>query len=140
VREDYRRTIGELHQAFVARWTAWSHTHGSLTREQAHGAPANIEDVYAAADIPETEGSFGGGAEDQVPMLKFASSAAHVTGRTLASSETFTWLGEHFQVPLSQLKGVLDTFLLSGINHMFFHGIPYSPPMPPGPAGSSTLR
>ncbi len=127
VREDYRRTIGELHLAYIAHWTLWSHAHHSLTREQAHGAPANIEDVYAAADIPETEGSFGGGAEDQVPMLKFASSAAHVTGRTLASSETFTWLGEHFQVPLSQLKGPLDTFLLSGINHLFFHGIPYSP-------------
>ena len=58
---------------------------------------------------------------------------AHVTGRTLASSETFTWLGEHFQVPLSRLKGVLDTFLLSGINHMFFHGIPYSPADAPWP-------
>ncbi len=133
VREDYRRTIGELHLAYVSRWTQWSHSHGSLTREQAHGAPANIEDVYAAADIPETEGTFGGGTEDQVPMLKFASSAAHVTGRTLASSETFTWLGEHFQVPLSRLKGVLDTFLLSGINHMFFHGIPYSPADAPWP-------
>jgi hypothetical protein len=133
VRQDYRRTIGELHLAYVARWTAWSHAHGSLTREQAHGAPANIEDVYAAADIPETEGSFGGGAEDQVPMLKFASSAAHVTGRTLASSETFTWLGEHFQVPLSQLKAPVDTFFLSGINHMFFHGIPYSPADAPWP-------
>jgi hypothetical protein len=127
VREDYRQTIGELHLAYIERWTAWSHGHGSLTREQAHGAPANIEDVYAAADIPETEGSFGAGTDDQVPMLKFASSAAHVTGRTLASSETFTWLGEHFQVALSQLKAVADTFFLSGTNHIVLHGIPYSP-------------
>jgi len=133
VREDYRRTIGELHQAYIARWTAWSHAEGSLTREQAHGAPANIEDVYATADIPETEGAFGGGGSDQVPMLKFASSAAHVTGRTLSSSETFTWLGEHFQVPLSQLKAVADRFLLTGTNHMFFHGIPYSPADAPWP-------
>ena len=66
-------------------------------------------------------------------MLKFASSAAHVTGRTLASSETFTWLGEHVQVRFAQLKGVLDTFLLSGINHMFLHGIPYSPEDAPWP-------
>lgn len=133
VREDYRRTLGELHQAYVARWTLWAHSHGSLTREQAHGAPANIEDVYASADIAETEGSFGGSSESQVPMLKFASSAAHVTGRALASSETFTWLGEHFQVPLSQLKAPVDTFFLSGINHMFFHGIPYSPSDAPWP-------
>jgi hypothetical protein len=133
VREDYRRTIGELHEAYIARWTGWSHAHGSLTREQAHGAPANIEDVYATADIPETEGAFGGGDDEQVPMLKFASSAAHVTGRTLSSSETFTWLGEHFQVPLSQLKPAVDRFFLTGTNHMFFHGIPYSPSDAPWP-------
>jgi hypothetical protein len=133
VRFDYRQTIGELHREFVAAWTSWSHAHGSLTREQAHGAPANIEDVYATADIPETEGAFGGSSDEQVPMLKFASSAAHVTGRNLASSETFTWAGEHFQVPLSQLKSVADTFLLSGVNHIFFHGIPYSPSDAPWP-------
>lgn len=133
VREDYRRTLAELHLAWVAHWTAWSHGHGSLTREQAHGAPANIEDVYAAADIPETEGSFGGGSSAQIPMMKFASSAAHVTGKRLASSETFTWLGEHFQVPLSSLKPIVDTFFLAGINHMFFHGIPYSPSDAPWP-------
>ena len=133
VREDYRRTIGELHEAYVARWTEWSHAHGSLTREQAHGAPANIEDVYAATDIPETEGSFLGGTDDQIPMMKFASSAAHVTGKTLASSETFTWLGEHFQVPLARMKSVGDRFFLAGINHIFFHGIPYSPADAPWP-------
>jgi hypothetical protein len=127
VREDYRRTIGELHEAYVAHWTEWSHAHGSLTREQAHGAPANIEDVYAATDIAETEGAFGGGTDDQVPMMKFASSAAHTTGKALASSETFTWLGEHFQVPLSRMKPIVDRFYLAGINHIFFQGIPYSP-------------
>jgi hypothetical protein len=133
VREDYRQTIADLHLEFIRRWTAWSHAHGSLTREQAHGAPANIEDIYAAADIPETEGSFGGLSDDQVPMLKFASSAAHVSGRTLASSETFTWLGEHFQVPLSQLKAAADTFFLTGTNHIVLHGIPYSPTDAPWP-------
>ncbi|MGD1030609.1 MAG: glycosyl hydrolase [Opitutaceae bacterium] len=133
VREDYRRTIGELHLAYITRWTEWSHSHGSLTREQAHGAPANIEDVYAAADIPETEGAFGGGTDDQIPMMKFASSAAHTTGRALASSETFTWLGEHFQVPLAQLKPAVDRFYLAGINHIFFQGIPYSPADAPWP-------
>ena len=135
VKYDYRQTLAELHQAYIARWTEWSHAHGSLTREQAHGSPTNLEDVYATADIPETEGSFGGvvGAEDQLPMMQFASSAAHVTGRTLASSETFTWLGEHFQVPLAQLKPTVDFFFLAGINHIFFHGIPYSPADAPWP-------
>ena len=36
-------------------WTKWSHEHGFITRYQAHGSPGNWLDLYAAADIPETE-------------------------------------------------------------------------------------
>ncbi|MEI6588782.1 MAG: glycosyl hydrolase [Verrucomicrobiota bacterium] len=135
VRFDYRQTLADLHHEYVKRWTDWSHEHGSLTREQAHGAPANIEDIYATTDIPETEASFGGvaGVDYQIPMMKFSSSAAHLNGRLIASSETFTWLGEHFQVPLSQLKPTVDFFFLTGVNHIFFHGIPYSPKDAPWP-------
>jgi len=132
VKADYRQTIGELHEAYVARWNEWSHSHGSLSREQAHGAPANIEDVYAETDIPESE-FFGGMSEEQIPMLEFASSAAHLTGHPLASCESFTWLGEHFQVALSDLKAPVDLAFLSGINHIFLHGIPYSPVDAPWP-------
>src|SRR5262249_15180655 len=65
--------------------------------------------------------------DQQIPMLKFASSAAHVSGRNLASSESFTWLGEHFSVSLNDAKPAADLLFLSGINHILFHGIPYSP-------------
>ena len=40
------------------RWVAWAHAQGFIARNQAHGAPGNLLDLYAAADIPETE-SFG---------------------------------------------------------------------------------
>src|SRR6202012_1024326 len=104
---DYRQTLADLHEAYIARWTEWNHGHGSLAREQAHGAPNNLIDLYATADIPETE-IFRAPGENELPMLAFASSAAHVSGRNLASSETFTWLGEHFQVSLADLKQPLD--------------------------------
>ena len=132
VKSDYRQTVGELHESYLQRWNAWTRSHGGLSREQAHGAPANIEDLYASADIPETE-VFGEPTPGLAPMVKFASSAAHVTGKPLASSETFTWLGEHFQVPLSALKPEIDFLFLNGINHIFFHGIPYSPADAPWP-------
>jgi alpha-L-rhamnosidase len=132
VKDDYRQTMAELHRDYIDRWTRWSHTHGSFAREQAHGAPANIEDVYATADIPETE-VFGQPGDGVVPMLRFASSAAHVSGKPLASSETFTWLGEHFQVPLSALKPEVDLLFLCGINHVILHGTPYSPEDAPWP-------
>ncbi|MHB1036591.1 MAG: glycosyl hydrolase [Pirellulales bacterium] len=132
VRCDYRETVSDLHLAYIERWTAWSHAHGGLSRNQAHGAPANLLDLYAAADIPETE-IFRGVDERQIPMLKFSSSAAHLTGRKLASSESFTWLGEHFQVPLSEVKPAADFLFLAGVNHLFFHGVPYSPADAPWP-------
>ena len=126
VQGDYRRTLAALHLAFVRRWTDWSHARGSLSRNQAHGAPANVLDVYAAADVPETE-VFGAPDEQHVARLKLASSAAHATGRPLASAEAFTWLGEHFQVPLWRAKEAADWLFLAGVNHLVYHGVPYSP-------------
>ncbi|WP_177224192.1 glycosyl hydrolase [Thermoflavifilum thermophilum] len=146
---DYRQTLADLllHD-FAEPWTAWAHQMGRTTRYQAHGSPGNWIDLYASADIPETE-SFGschfnipGIPEDSLGMragqldervLKFASSAAHISGKRYASSETFTWLGEHFRVSLAQCKPVLDEMWISGINHVFFHGTPYSPKHAPWP-------
>lgn len=132
VKCDYRETISDLHLAYIQRWTQWAHSHGSSTRNQAHGAPGNLLDLYAAADIPETE-IFKDPDESLIPMIKFSSSAAHLTGKKLASSESFTWLGEHFQVSLADVKPAADLLLLSGVNHIFFHGIPYSPKDVPWP-------
>lgn len=126
VRCDYRQTIGELHLDFVVRWVEWCHAKGGIAREQAHGAPANLIDVYAAADVPETE-MFGPADEEVVPMNRLASSAAHLAGRELATSESFTWLGEHFNVTLDEAKREADLLFLAGINRLFFHGIAYSP-------------
>lgn len=125
VKCDYRETVADLLlERFIAPWTEWTHARGSRSRNQAHGSPGNLVDLYAAADIPETE-VFGSRAE---PLLfKFASSAAHVAGKPLASSESFTWLREHFQGALADAKAPLDTLLLAGINHVFFHGMTYSP-------------
>jgi hypothetical protein len=134
VRTDYRETIADLHRDYIQHWTAWAHSHGSLSRDQAHGSPSNLLDVYAAADIPETEQMpFGGMGAQNYPMNKLSSSAAHDSGRTLASSESFTWLTDHFQAPLSLVKQAADYLFLTGVNHIFFHGIPYSPAEAPWP-------
>ncbi|RZK63217.1 MAG: hypothetical protein EOO59_00350 [Hymenobacter sp.] len=60
-------------------------------------------------------------------MLKFASSAGNMLGKPLVSSETFTWLGEHFKVPLSNCKPEVEQVFLAGVNHVFYHGTTYSP-------------
>ncbi|TWV13086.1 glycosyl hydrolase family 2 [Bacteroidaceae bacterium HV4-6-C5C] len=139
---DYRETLGELLQEnFTRQWTAWTHKHGTKTRNQAHGSPGNLIDIYATVDTPECEGfglsDFGiaGLRRDSLTrpndsdfsMLKYASSAAHIAGKPFTSSETFTWLTEHFRTSLSQCKPDMDLMFVSGVNHMFFHGTAYSP-------------
>lgn len=140
---DYRETLSDmLYHNFTLQWVAWAHSHGAIVRNQAHGSPANLLDLYGAVDIPEIEGfglsDFGikGLRRDpgftrknfsDVSMLKYASSAAHVMGKPFTSSETFTWLTEHFRTSLSQMKPDLDLMFTCGVNHMFFHGTPYSP-------------
>jgi len=126
VRADYRETLGELHLGYLTAWHDWALKHGGLTRNQAHGSPGNLLDHYAVADIPETE-IFKHVGEEQIPMLRFPASAAHGKSGNLVSSESFTWLGEHFQVTPEQLKEAADFVFLGGVNHLFFHGIPYSP-------------
>lgn len=140
---DYRETLAELLlENFTTQWTNWAHSHGSITRNQAHGSPANLLDVYAAVDIPECEGfglsdfgirglrtdaGFTKKNDSDISMLKYASSGAHISGKKYTSSETFTWLTEHFRTSLSQCKPDLDLMFLSGVNHVFFHGSCYSP-------------
>jgi len=139
---DYRETISELLlENFTKQWTDWAHVHGSKTRNQAHGSPGNLIDLYATVDVPECEGfglsDFGikGLRKDsltrkndsELSMLKYASSAAHISGKQYTSSETFTWLTEHFRTSLSQCKPDLDLMFVAGVNHMNFHGTTYSP-------------
>jgi hypothetical protein len=124
VKCDYRQTVSELMAESLTKWTDWSHEHGFLTRDQAHGSPGNWLDLYATADIPETEMFHS----DRNKLIsKFASSAAHVTGKPLVSAETGTWLEEHFTEKLSDVKYLMDDMFLSGINHIFYHGCCYSP-------------
>ena len=146
---DYRETLGDLLlENFTNQWTAWAHKHGAITRNQAHGSPANLIDCYAAVDIPEIEGfglsEFGIKGlrtdpgktrknDSDYSMLKYAPSAAHICGKPFTSSETFTWLTEHFRTSLSQLKPDIDLMFCAGVNRMFFHGTCYSPKDDPWP-------
>lgn len=127
VRTDHRQTLSELLlDEFTQPWTQWAHMQGALTRNQAHGSPANILDLYAATDIPETEST-------DMMRIKFASSAAHVTGKQLTSAEAATWLNEHFQSNWADVKKAVDRFFLGGVNHIVYHGTSYSPVEAPWP-------
>ena len=145
---DYRQTVSDVTvERVFPLWTDWAAESGLRTRFQAHGAPANLLDLYALAAIPETE-MFGhggpdpldsrfdqyiGGADRDLQVSKFASSAAHVTGRRLVSAETGTWMAEHFHETFEELKSFTDRLFIAGVNHVFYHGNAYSPDDVPWP-------
>jgi hypothetical protein len=144
MKSDYRETLAQMHLDYLSMWVNWSYAHGFLARNQSHGAPANLLDLYGAVDIPETE-SFGSSAfpiaglrrgagdfrADHSPphplVHRMASSAAHVMGHPLTSSETLTWLREHWRESPSAAKPQIDQLFAAGINHIFYHGTVYTP-------------
>ncbi len=143
VKSDYRETMSDLMlENFTENFEKWAHSKNAGSIDQAHGSPGNLLDLYAAVDQPECE-TFGSSSFDvkglrrdsadvrnvnpDPVMLKFASSAAHATGKPLTSCETFTWLTEHFKTSWSQCKPEVEQVFLSGINHVFYHGTTYSP-------------
>ncbi len=124
---DYRHTVSDLLlDGFTRTWGDWAHRRKGVTRNQAHGSPSNVLDLYSASDIPETEGT-------ELTRIKFATSAAHVSGKRLVSAEAATWLGEHFLSRLSDVRLALDNYFLGGVNHVFYHGTAYSPASEPWP-------
>ncbi|HOK88570.1 MAG TPA: glycosyl hydrolase [Candidatus Hydrogenedentes bacterium] len=149
-RYDYRLLLAERHLEYIRTWRAWCRNMGFLAREQAHGAPANLLDLYGAADIPEME-TFGardypmpGYAARQAdperredtpdPLIwRFAASAAHAWGKPLVSCETCTWIRNHWHATPADIKPFLDELFCAGINHVVFHGWCFSPPDAPWP-------
>lgn len=143
LKSDYREVVNALlAQNFLIPFTNFAHRYNAISKNQAHGSPGNIIDLYAATDIPECE-TFGSSSFD-IPgirrdtadirdvdpdpmMAKFATSATHVYGKKYTSSETFTWLTEHFKTSLSQTKPEVEQLFLAGVNHVFYHGTTYSP-------------
>lgn len=124
---DYRETLSELLlDNFTSQWKSWANEHGALVRNQAHGSPANILDLYAVVDIPEIEGT-------EPLRFKMATSSGNVSGKKLISAEAATWLNEHFESNLADIKAALDKFMLQGVNHLVYHGTCYSPPGEPWP-------
>lgn len=118
---DFRQTIEALIlEKYTQTWHDWAVARGKGIRNQAHGSPANILDLYAVADVPEIEGR-------DLISIKAAPSSAHIAGHQLISSESATWLNEHFLGTLGDVKQALDLFFLAGVNHIFYHGTCFSP-------------
>lgn len=130
LRADYHQTLAELYEEnFVAVFQRWAAGHGVPFRIQGYGTPPGTVSSYRFADRFEGEG-WGW---TEITQTRWATSAAHLYGRNVVSSETWTWLhSPSFRATPLDLKGEAHEHLLAGINQFIGHGWPYSPQDAPG--------
>ena len=126
IRHDWGETITDLlNQRFLVPLHDWSRRNHTRLRMQDYGIPAATLSSNAYVDLPEGEGP-------QWKVLRasrWASSASHLYGRQVTSSETWTWLHSPvFRASPLDVKAEADLHFLIGINQLIGHGWPYTPP------------
>ncbi|HVW19916.1 MAG TPA: glycosyl hydrolase [Opitutaceae bacterium] len=124
VRHDWGQTLTEVFgDNFVKPIEAWSAGHGTKFRIQAYGTPPAALSTYADAALPEGEGDGWRGFR----TTRWASSASHLLGNPVTSSETWTWLHSPvFRATPLDMKAAADTYFLQGSNQLIGHGWPYT--------------
>ena len=126
IRHDWGLTLTELfNDYFASAFEKWSKTNGTKFRLQAYGTPPATLYSYAYADLGEGEGYTWKGFRE----TRWASSANHLLGRPITSSETWTWLHSPvFRATPLDIKAEANLHFLQGVNQLIGHGWPYTPP------------
>lgn len=124
IRRDWGKTLTELYnERFLVPLHDWSKRNRTLLRVQNYGTPAVSLSGYANVDLPEGEGAQW----KAVRGTRWASSASHIYGRPVTSSETWTWLHSPvFRAAPLDMKAEADRHFLMGINQLIGHGWPYT--------------
>ena len=126
LRRDWGLTLTELlNERFLAPLHDWAKQHHTMFRIQDYGVPAAALSSNVNADLPEGEGAQW----KTLSATRWASSASHIYGNPVTSSETWTWLhSPSFRATPLDMKAEADRHFLQGINQLIGHGWPYSAP------------
>ncbi|MDQ3063506.1 MAG: glycoside hydrolase [Acidobacteriota bacterium] len=126
VRYDWGHTITEIfNERFMIPMQVWSKQNNTRFRIQGYGIPPAAISSNQWADISDGEGAQW----KVVRAARWASSANHIYGRNVTSSETWTWLhSPAFRATPLDMKAEADIHFLQGINQLIGHGWGYTPP------------
>jgi hypothetical protein len=131
VRRDWGKTLTELlDERFVMPVREWAQRSTTRFRMQAYGSPPATLSSNRNVDLSEGEGWQW----KTLSSTRWASSANHLFGRAVTSSETWTWLhSPSFRATPLDVKAEADLHFLQGVNQLIGHGWPYTPPGTPYP-------
>ncbi len=124
IRQDWGQTLTELlNERFLAPLQQWAKQHNTRFRIQGYGIPPATISSNEFADLTEGEGWQW----KTLRAARWASSANHLFGRNITSSETWTWLhSPSFRATPLDMKAEADLHFLQGINQIIGHGWPYT--------------
>ena len=131
IRHDWGQTLSELcDDRYLQPLNKWAADHGTKFRSQTYGIPPVTMSSQRFVDLPEGEGTQW----KRFSTTRWATSANHIYGRPVTSSETWTWLHSPvFRANPLDMKAEADLHFLQGINQLVAHGWPYTPPSVPEP-------
>jgi hypothetical protein len=131
IRHDWGQTLSELcDDRYLQPLNQWATAHGTKFRSQTYGIPPVTMSSQRFVDLPEGEGTQW----KRFSTTRWATSANHIYGRPVTSSETWTWLHSPvFRANPLDMKAEADLHFLQGINQLVAHGWPYTPPSVPEP-------
>lgn len=131
---DFRRTIGDLVAEHYAYFAKLAHDNGLYIHPESggpHSAPVDALQVMGINDVPMGEfwarSNTHRVAEDERLSVKQGASAAHIYGKRWMAAEGPTSIGPQWERSPSDLKGVLDRVLTSGVNRIVWHTFTSSP-------------
>ncbi len=127
IRHDWAKTLTELaEERYLTPIREWAHAHHTLFRSQTYGEPPMVLSSNSLVDLAEGE---HGPEWRRFSQARWASSANHLYGRPLTSTETWTWLhAPSFRATPLDMKAEADLHFIEGVNQLIGHGWPYSPP------------
>ena len=124
LRHDWAMTLSELlDERFFTQLQDWSHGHQVTLRGQTNGTlPSTLSSAHFM-DIPEGEGM----PWNSLTAMRWASSAAHLFGKPVASAQVWRNAPPTFRASPLDLKIEADQAFLAGASQIVGCGWPYSP-------------
>jgi len=125
IRHDWAKTLTELvEENYLTPLNDWARRNSTRLRSQTYGTPPVTPSSAARTDLIEGEGPRW----RSYSSSRWAASAAHLYGKPVVSSETWTWLhSPSFRATPLDMKAEADLHFIQGINQLIGHGWPYSP-------------
>ncbi|OTA67976.1 hypothetical protein K449DRAFT_364494 [Hypoxylon sp. EC38] len=124
---DYRRTLNEGYQDYLTHLNEWATQIGTqgFSAQPAYNLPLYMLSDIPLVTVPELESL---GFMNNIDVQRQFTGAAHLSGRSIISSEAGAVNVPAFSQSVPEFLGIMTRSYAAGVNQLVVHGFPYSGP------------